>query len=92
GGRTVRRFLASKAAVAGLVMIVVLIGIALFASVLAPHDPNFQNLRGTLRSPSGDHWLGTDTLGRDVLSRLIYGTQISLLAGAEAVFVAFVLG
>lgn len=65
---------------------------AIFAPLLAPYDPNEQNLVESLRQPSGDHWLGTDMLGRDVLSRVIYGTRISLAVGFVVVFIAGVLG
>ncbi len=52
--------------------------VALFAPLIAPHEPNLVNLPGRLQGPSGAHWLGTDHLGRDILSRLLYGTRMSL--------------
>jgi peptide/nickel transport system permease protein len=63
-----------------------------FAAWLAPFDPDRQDLLSPLEGPSKEHWLGTDTLGRDVLSRLIYGTRTSLIGGGIAVGVAFGLG
>lgn len=56
----------------------VLLAAALFAPVLAPHDPNLVTLADRLQGPSASHWLGTDHLGRDILSRLIWGTRMSL--------------
>ena len=66
--------------------------IAIFAHWLAPHNPLAVNLPEALLPPSASHWLGTDPLGRDVLSRLIYGTRISLLIGFIAVGVAVIIG
>jgi peptide/nickel transport system permease protein len=58
---------------------------AVLGPVLAPHDPLEQNLIRQLEPPSGEHWLGTDEFGRDILSRLLYGTPISLSVGLVAV-------
>lgn len=66
--------------------------IAAFGSWIMPHDPNVGNIRNTLASPNGDFWLGTDYLGRDVLSRLIAGSRVALLAGLEATAVALFIG
>ena len=65
----------------GLLIVLLLILIAIFAPLLAPHDPLHQNLTNTLQSPGGDHLLGTDSLGRDQLSRLIYGSRIAMIVG-----------
>ncbi len=64
---------------------------ALFAPWLSPYDPNAMDF-DMMTSPSGTHWLGTDDLGRDLLSRIIYGTQISLLVGVSTVAIALVIG
>ena len=69
-----------------------LVLLALFANWIAPYDPIQQNLMQALQAPSAFHWLGTDDLGRDVLSRLIYGCRIAVIAGAEATSIAIVLG
>ena len=76
----------------GLAVLLVLGVIAVCAPWLAPYDPLEVNLPQALLSPSSTHWLGTDQLGRDVLSRLMYGTRISLLIGFIAVGVAVVVG
>lgn len=65
---------------------------AVFAPWLAPHDPLQQNIAYRLEGPSAEFWLGTDTYGRDVLSRLIYGARVSLLVGFVAVLIAMVIG
>src|SRR5690349_9916162 len=72
------RFFANKLAVVGLVIILLLILTALLAPVLAPYDPLKQDLMATIQAPSGKHPLGTDALGRDQLSRLIYGSRIAV--------------
>ncbi|PJM96087.1 ABC transporter permease [Streptomyces sp. CB01373] len=86
------RFFANKLAVVGLAIIVVLILVAIFAPLLAPYDPLKQNLMNTLQSPGGDHLLGTDALGRDQLSRLIYGSRIALVVGLASILVALTIG
>ncbi|GCN28723.1 ABC transporter permease [Escherichia coli] len=68
-----RRLRHSPAAFCGLIIILLLMLIALFAPWLAPHDPNWQDAAARLQAPSRQHWLGTDSYGRDLLSRLIYG-------------------
>jgi len=69
-----------------------LVVMALFSSTLVPYDPNTQNLLHTLKGPSSEHWLGTDRFGRDLLSRLLVGSQVTLLAGFEGAGVAALLG
>ncbi|GAA5063401.1 ABC transporter permease [Streptomyces similanensis] len=86
------RFFANKLAVVGLAIITVLILVAIFAPLLAPHDPLKQDLTQTLQSPGGAHWLGTDALGRDQLSRLIYGSRIAVIVGMASILVALVIG
>ena len=70
-----RRLRHSPAAFCGLIIILLLMLIALFAPWLAPHDPNWQDAAARLQAPSRQHWLGTDSYGRDLLSRLIYGSR-----------------
>jgi peptide/nickel transport system permease protein len=66
--------------------------LAIFAPLISPYDPNEQNLKATMEQPSRTHFLGTDWYGRDVLSRLIYGTRISLMIGIVAVGIASFIG
>ncbi len=63
-----------------------------FAPLLAPYNPLEQNLSNVFGTPSGSNWLGTDSLGRDILSRLMYGGPLSLMGAAEAVLVALIIG
>ena len=88
----VRRLLKDKLARVGLVVIALFVLSALFAPFIAPYDPLQQNLRNSLRPPSASHWLGTDLLGRDILSRIIHGTRISLLTGMFVVSIVSVTG
>jgi peptide/nickel transport system permease protein len=91
-GRALRRLLKRKGAVAGLVVITVFILLALFASVLAPYDPIATSWTLVRKPPSAAHWFGTDELGRDVLTRVIYGARASLMAGAISVGIALAIG
>ncbi|KQY54281.1 diguanylate cyclase [Nocardioides sp. Root151] len=90
--RVLRRLMRNKAAVASMVVIFLLVVVAVFGDLLAPHDPNKVTLSLRLMGPSGDHLLGTDELGRDVLSRLIVATRVDLLASAQAVGIALSVG
>lgn len=76
----------------GIGLLILILFIALFAPWIAPHDPLEQNIIYRLEPPSAQFWLGTDSFGRDVLSRLIYGTRISLLVGFGAIFIAMFIG
>jgi peptide/nickel transport system permease protein len=87
-----RRFLRNRLAVFGLFLVILLFFTALFAPLLAPYDPYQQNLANTLASPERGHWLGTDSLGRDQLSRLIYGSRIAVIVGLSSILLATVIG
>jgi peptide/nickel transport system permease protein len=76
----------------GFVLTILLIVVALAAPWLAPADPTAQNLAGRLAGPSAAHWMGTDELGRDILSRIIYGARVSMLVSISVVAGAGVLG
>ena len=76
----------------GLAMTLLLAGVALFAPWLAPHDPAAQDLPQRLLPPSAGHWMGADQLGRDILSRVLYGARISMLVGASVVLGSGLLG
>lgn len=82
----------NTAAVLALFFLVALFALALSAPLIAPYSPTAQNLGNTLAEPSWDHWMGTDDLGRDVLSRLIHGAPASLFASFLAVGVATAIG
>jgi peptide/nickel transport system permease protein len=90
--RVARVFFGRKLAVFGLVIIVLLILTAIFAPLLAPYDPYKLDMAHTLDQPSAKHFLGTDSLGRDVLSRIIYGTQTSIEVALGAILLATVIG
>ncbi|GAC1306538.1 MAG: ABC transporter permease [Acidimicrobiales bacterium] len=87
-----RRFLRNRLAVVGLVMIVLVILSAIFASSLAPHNPYTQDLSATLRGPSAKHPFGTDQNGRDQLSRVLYGTRIAIKVGLASIFLSLLIG
>lgn len=87
-----RRFFRNRLAAAGAVVVLLLVVVAVFAPVLAPHSPRVQDYTAILQPPSEKHPLGTDELGRDVLSRLVFGARTSLLAGVIAVGVALLIG
>ncbi|NLG08566.1 MAG: ABC transporter permease [Deinococcales bacterium] len=91
-GAAARRFRRNRAAVVGLVLVLLLVLVAAFAPLLAPYAPDAQNLRARLRPPSAEHWFGTDEFGRDILSRVIFGARISLFTGLVPVFAASVVG
>jgi oligopeptide transport system permease protein len=87
-----RRLLANKAAVVGGIILLILIFLAIFAPWIAPHSYSYQNLELGAQPPSGNFLLGTDTLGRDLFSRILYGARVSLLVGFVATGVALVIG
>jgi len=90
--RALRRFLAHRLAVAGVVVLVLVTLAALFAPYLAPHDPLQIGIGRPRSAPSATNLLGTDALGRDLASRLIFGARASLLVGFGAVAVQVALG
>jgi peptide/nickel transport system permease protein len=87
-----RTFSRNQLAVAGGVVVAVLVFVAVFAPTLAPWDPNRPDTKKVLAPPSRSHWLGTDQLGRDVLSRVLYGSRISLAVGFVSVGIAAMIG
>lgn len=90
--RFLGRFRRQKPAIAALVYLVVLVLVALFAPWIAPFDPNAQKLLDTFAAPSAEHWFGTDHIGRDVFSRVVFAGRISLVAAGQAVVIAMALG
>ena len=89
GWVTIRR---NPLAMSGVVLIVVFVAFAIFAPWIAPQDPAWIDLPARLAGPSRAHWFGTDELGRDMLSRIIYGSRISMLVGASVVAGSLALG
>jgi peptide/nickel transport system permease protein len=85
-------FQRDKAAVVGGLMVLFILSIAIFCPLLAPHDPLKTAPENQLLSPSKEYWLGTDRFGRDQLSRLMYGTSVSMLLSFGSVFIALVVG
>jgi len=90
--RFVRVFFQRRIVIFGLLVLVVLSITAIFAKQLAPFDPYKQDLRNILQQPSAEHLLGTDPIGRDTFSRLIYGTRTALTVGFVSVAIASVVG
>lgn len=102
-GDALRRLLRNRAAVAGAAVIVLYVLVAIFAPWIAPHNPVQQTTRNSLRppiwvtdnpqrQPNPEHLLGTDTNGRDILSRLIYATRVSLIVGVVPQFIIVAIG
>ena len=88
----IRRLIQNRAAMIGGITMLLLIVLAIFAPWIAPFSYSYQNLDIGASPPSAEHLLGTDVLGRDLLSRLLYGARISLLVGFVATGVALVIG
>ena len=92
GQRAWRRLLRRRGAMLGLVVVVLFVVMALCASWIAPYDPIATSWSAVRKAPSHVHWFGTDELGRDVLSRVIWGARASLLAGLVSVCISMLLG
>ncbi len=90
--RRIRAFLRNKTAVLGLILAMLVGVLASLAPIIAPYNPLVQDVRNALASPSKNHLFGTDDLGRDVFSRILYGARVSLVVGLSSVAVGTVLG
>lgn len=90
--KAVRRFLSHKLAIFGMIFLIMLIILAILAPLIVNHHPYSQDLLASRKPPTRNHILGTDTLGRDVFSRLLYGARISLLVGLGAVSLYVIIG
>lgn len=88
----VRKLLQQKLAWIGLLICVAVILAAIFAEVLAPYDPSESHYEAILSAPSAQFWLGTDEIGRDILSRVIYGARVSIQVALVSIALAIVLG
>jgi ABC-type dipeptide/oligopeptide/nickel transport system permease subunit len=87
-----RQLRRSRLALPGLLIVLVFVLGGLFAPLIAPYDPYKNDLMNVLMPPSAEHWFGTDELGRDLLSRILYGARISLIEGVFSVALAMVIG
>jgi peptide/nickel transport system permease protein len=87
-----KRFRKNGLALVGALIVIFLFIIALMAPVISPYDPGQINIKRVLQEPTAEHIFGTDSLGRDVLSRMIWGSRISLLVGFVAVGIATLIG
>ena len=87
-----RKLLTDPMGLIGFILVSVFFLAAIFADLLAPYDPNAINILTKLQGPSSAHWLGTDQLGRDTLSRLIFGARIAFIVAAVAIGCAVVIG
>lgn len=91
-GSIVNMFRTNHAALAGLIIILLIILSAVFAPLIARYDPNALNLVNMRKPPSAEHWFGTDDMGRDVFARVIYGGRLSLMIGFVPSVISLVLG
>lgn len=82
----------NKGALLGLLVVCVFILMAIFAPYITPYDPDISDLAMTLKRPSAQHWLGTDEIGRDMLSRLIIGARLSMVIGVISVSIGVIIG
>ena len=87
-----RRFKKNRRALLGLGILIFLVFLAVFANVVSPYDPTVQDIPNKLQGPSMAHLMGTDQYGRDILSRVIFGTRISLMVGIVSTSMAVVVG
>ena len=90
--RQFKSFRKHKLAQFGLFILSFFIVVGFFADFIAPHEPNKMNLRMVYKPPSYDHVLGTDRIGRDYFSRIVYGTRVSMGVGLGGIFIATIIG
>jgi len=90
--RMLRRFLRNRLAIIGMVIVAIYIFVAIFAPLISPMDPLKQNLSDKRIPPNKTHLLGTDQFGRDILSRILYGTQYALLVSSMSILLSLVFG
>jgi len=88
----IKKALSNPLSLAGFIIIMCVFVLSMLAPVIAPYDPNYIDVKAILLDPSMQHWMGTDGLGRDVLSRMLYGGRISLLVGLVAVGISTAIG
>ncbi len=88
----IKKALSNPLSLAGFIIIMCVFVLSMLAPVIAPYDPNYIDVKAILLDPSMQHWMGTDGLGRDVLSRMLFGGRISLLVGLVAVGISTAIG
>ncbi|OYY50859.1 MAG: peptide ABC transporter permease [Methylophilaceae bacterium 17-44-8] len=88
----IKKALSNPLALAGFIIILTIFLLAMLAPIISPYDPDEINVKAILLGPSWSHWMGTDGLGRDVLSRMLHGGRISLLVGLVAVGISTAIG
>ena len=88
----IKKLLKDPAGLIGFLILCFMIFIAIFAPLIAPYDPTAVNMQERLQPPSGTHWFGTDNIGRDIFSRVIFGARITLTAGIMVVVMALSVG
>ena len=84
--------LKNKLTLAGMVIVALIILLGILAPLISPWDPNLMNVAGRLQAPSIHHFFGTDEMGRDIFSRILYGARISITVGLSIVIIAAVIG
>ncbi len=92
GQRAWRRLVRRRGAMLGLAVVIFFVAIAVFAPYISPYDPVATSWSAVRKAPSAEYWFGTDEIGRDVLSRVIWGARASLLAGLVSVCISMALG
>jgi peptide/nickel transport system permease protein len=90
--QTLKKLFRNKSVVIGSIIVCLLILVAILAPLISPYDPYEMDMSKRLQSPSKEHWLGTDQFGRDLLTRIIYGSQVSLQVGIISVGIAMTIG
>ncbi len=90
--KSFQRLLRNRTAVIGAILLIFILLISIFAPLVATHSPTDQSLRDQLKPPSSEHYFGTDDLGRDVFSRVVHGSRISLLVGIGVMILRGVVG
>ena len=90
--KILRTFMNNKAAFIGSIVAFIIVIVAIFAPLISPYDPLEQDVFHRLTPPSGTHLLGTDVYGRDVLSRIVWGSRVSLTVSVTSVLIAMILG
>jgi peptide/nickel transport system permease protein len=90
--RAIRRFFSHKLGILAFIVLCLFILITLLAPFISPYEPNKVNTNEIRKAPSKEHWFGTDELGRDILTRVIYGSRITLLVMTGSIIIALILG